>query len=171
MAGALVEIGLIELPSLTALVVRIFSGMPQAESGFLPCFSTILFSLFTCLTALCLLGVTAFGALGIPLFLFCRALVIGMEAVSLLATQGSQGMLLSALCYLPTAAGSSLLFTLFGTRALLFSCSFAKAGFLNSQENPDFHFYFRDFLTFICFIVILSFAGGLLTMLYYWAFI
>lgn len=141
-----------------------FSGIPSPEAGAAACFSTILLNFLSCLIVLFLLGVTAFGAVGVPIFLVLRGASVGIGALWLLV--GGGGLLQSALCYLPSAAGSSLLLLLFSVRALTFSNGLALAGFAQRQESLNFHFYFKDFLVFLSLGVVISFISSLLAMLY-----
>ena len=140
------------------------SGIPSPNAGFGACFSTLLLNLLSCLIVLFLLGVTAFGAVGIPVFLLVRGAAVGLGALRFLLYGGGMGC--SALCYLPSAAGSSLLLLLFSSRALAFSNGLALAGFAKRQENLDFSFYFKDFLVFACFSVVVALTGALLAKTY-----
>lgn len=141
------------------------SGIPSPDSGFLVSFSTILLNVLIALIILFLLGVTAFGAIGVPLFLLYKGVVIGVGILSFLSDDPLQ-FASCAFCYAPVAAASTLLLLLFATRALAFSNRLARAGFSSQQENLDFQFYFKDFLSFLCFAVLGSIIGGLLPALY-----
>lgn len=143
----------------------LFSGIPLSESGFLSCFSTILLNTLIGLIILFLLGVTAFGALGVPFFLFCKGATLGIGVLFFLTEDGVEVFWHCAVGYTPAAAASAMLLLLFAVRSLVFSNSLAKAGFSAHQESLDFQFYFRDFLTFLCFSVAISLAGGLLAIL------
>lgn len=142
-----------------------FSGIPQPESGFAACFSTILLNLLIGLIILFLLGVTAFGVIGVPAFLFCKGISLAVGSISFLAEDGLVGLGHCALRYTPAAAAGCFLLVLFSVRALVFSRSLVRAGFSSGQENLDFHFYFKDFLSFLCFAVIISAAGAMLALL------
>lgn len=146
-------------------VPLLFSGIPPAGAGFLTCFSTVLLNVLIGLIVLFLLGVTAFGAIGVPVFLFCKGAFVGIGVLSFLSDGGWSRFGGCALGYTPAASASALLLLLFAVRALTFSNGLAKAGFSSRQENLDFQFYFRDFLSFLCFAVIVSLASGLLVRL------
>ncbi len=143
----------------------LFSGIPSPQKGFFPCFSTILLNAVIGLILLFLLGVTAFGALGIPCFLLCKGVSLGISVQLLLVDGNRTALGYVALCYTPGAACTSLLLLLFATRALIFSNSLVKAGFSSQQESLDFQFYFKDFRAFLCFAVLFSFLGTIFTML------
>ena len=70
-----------------------------------------------------------------------------------------------ALGYTPGAAAASLLLILFAVRAFAFSKGLARAGFFQSQEALDFQLFLRDFLMFLCLIVMISILGGFLAVL------
>ena len=142
-----------------------FSGIPVPESGFLACFSTVLLNTLIGLIILFLLGVTAFGALGVPFFLLSKGGALGIGVLYFMASGSFDQVLYCALGYTPAAAVSTLLLLLFAVRSLAFSNSLAKAGFSSRQESLDFQVYFKDFLTFLCFSVVTALAGGLLAVL------
>ena len=162
-AGPVMAVAL-QLFALDPAAPLFFSGIPSPNAGFGACFSTLLLNLLSCLIVLFLLGVTAFGAVGIPVFLLVRGAAVGLGALWFLLYGGGMGC--SALCYLPSAAGSSLLLLLFSSRALSFSNGLALAGFAKRQENLDFSFYFKDFLVFACFSVVVALTGALLAKTY-----
>lgn len=143
----------------------LFSGIPSRETGFISCCSTVLLNVLIGLIVLFLLGVTAFGAVGVPVFLFIKGAAVGIGTLSFFADGGWSGLGCCALCYTPPAAATALLLLLFATRALSFSNGLAKAGFSSQQESLDFQFYFKDFLSFLCFAVAVSVVGGLLSVL------
>jgi len=149
-----------------AVLPLFFSGIPIRGAGFFPCFSTILLNILIGLIVLFLLGVTAFGAFGIPVFLFCKGASVSVGVLFFLADGGLQELSRCALCFTPAAAAASLLLLLFATRALVFSNSLARAGFSQHREALDFQFYFKDFMYFLCFSVAVSVTGGLLAALY-----
>lgn len=143
-----------------------FSGLPALGSGFLSCFSGILLNVLIGLIIIFLLGVTAFGAFSIPVFILYRGVSVAVSVLFLL-TQGETFKLgRAALCFTPAAVATSLLLILFATRALVFSGGLAKAGFSRRQETLDFQLYFKDFMYFLCFSVAVSVTGGLLGTLY-----
>lgn len=142
-----------------------FSGIPVPESGFWPCFSTVLLSLLIGLIILFLLGVTAFGVFGVPIFLFCKGASLAVGVLSFLAQGGISEFWYCALGYTPAAAAACFLLLLFAVRALAFSKSLVRASFTSGQESLNFQFYFRDFLSFLCFAVIISLAGAFFAIL------
>lgn len=143
-----------------------FSGLPSLGSGFLPCFSGILLNILIGLIVIFLLGVTAFGAFSIPVFIFYRGISVSVSVLFLLTEGETFGLGRAAMCFTPVAAASSLLLILFAARAFVFSGGLARAGFSRHQETLDFQLYFKDFMYFLCFSVALSVTGGLLGMLY-----
>lgn len=143
-----------------------FSGIPLPKAGFFNYFSSSLLNSLIFLILLFLFGVTAFGAVGIPLLLFFRAASIGIGVLSFLTGEGMEALAYPALCYAPMASAFALLLLLFGTRALLFSNHLAKAGFFQSQESLDFQLYFRDFLYFLSFLVLVSVCGAFFAWLF-----
>lgn len=145
--------------------LRLFSGLTGKDHGFFSCLSTLLLNQLIFLILLFLLGMTAFGAAGVPLLLFFRGMALGVGMLSFFSDGSLQGLPVALLCYLPAAVAASLLMLLFGTRALLLSNRLAKAGFSTQQENLSFHFYLKDFLTFLCFAVAVSLAGAFLAVL------
>lgn len=143
-----------------------FSAAPAIKAGYLNCFSDILLNVLIFLIAIFLLGVTAFGAFGIPLLMFYKGSTIAVNVLSLLAGGTVQDLGCSALCFTPVWAVVSLLLILFATRALVFSGSLARAGFSQQQETVDFKLYFKDFIYFLCFSVVVSAIGSLLAAFY-----
>lgn len=162
-AGPVMAVTL-QLFSLDSAVPLFFSGIPAPTAGFGACFSTVLLNLLSCLIILFLFGVTAFGAVGIPVFLLVRGAAVGLGALWFLLDGGGIGC--SALCYLPSASASSLLLLFFSTRALAFSNGLALAGLAKSRQSLNFSCYFRDFLAFACFGVAVALAGALLAKAY-----
>lgn len=142
-----------------------FSGSPLPEAGFLQCFSATLLNILTALIAMFLLGVTAFGALGIPLLIFCRGASTAAFLISLLADGGISELGRFALCSTPAAAAGSLLIILFAVRAMGFSWGLARAGFSQRQEVLNFQLYFKDLMYFLCFSVAVSVTGSLLALI------
>ncbi len=143
-----------------------FSGIPPLGSGFLPCFSSILLNGLIGLIILFLLGVTAFGAFGIPALMVCKGASVALSVLFLLDGKGLPELWRSAVCFTPSAAAVSLLLILFATRAFIFSGGLARAGFSRHQETLNFQLYFKDFMCFLCFFVAVSVIGGLLATLY-----
>lgn len=143
-----------------------FSAVPTIDLGFFQCFSDILLNLMIFLIAIFLLGATAFGAVGIPVLMFYKGVTISAAALFFLADGNISRLGGSALCFTPIWAATSLLLTLFSTRALVFSKSLARAGFSQPQETVDFRLYLKDFVYFLCFSVPLALSGGLLAALY-----
>lgn len=162
--GSIAVVGFDLFQSQTAIPL-LFSGVPTPKNGFFSCFSTILLNALIGLILLFLLGVTAFGAVGIPIFLLCKGISLGVCVQLFFTEESFKALGFLSICYTPGAAFITLLLLLFATRALVFSNSLAKAGFSPQQENLDFQFYFKDFFTFLCFSVLLSFVGALLTIL------
>lgn len=148
-----------------ATLPLLFSGIPLINAGFFSGFSTVLLNTLISLIILFLLGVTAFGAIGVPAFIFCKGVAIGIGVLSFLVDGDWQQFVGCVLSYTPVATASSMLFLLFATRALIFSNSLAKAGFSSQQESLNFQFYFRDFLSFLCLAVTLSLVGSFLAVL------
>lgn len=149
-----------------AVLPLFFSGVPVRGSSFFPCFSTILLNILVGLISLFLLGVTAFGAFGIPVFLFFKGASASVGVLSFLVDGGLPELGRSAVCFTPAATAASLLLLLFATRALIFSNSLARAGFSQHQKALDFQLYFKDFMYFLCFSVAVSVTGGILATLY-----
>lgn len=143
-----------------------FSGIPPLGSGFLPCFSFVLLNGLISLIGVFLLGVTAFGAFGIPVLMFCKGASVAVSVLFLLDGKGLSELWRSAVCFTPATAAVSLLLILFATRAFVFSGGLARAGFSRHQETLDFQLYFKDFICFICFSVAVSVIGGLLASIY-----
>ena len=156
---------LLEVFESQAVFPLFFSGIPQTEMGFLPCFSSILLNLLIGLIILFLLGVTAFGTFGVPVFLFCKGVSLAVGAISFLVKDDLYGLWRCTLSYTPAAAAGCFLLLLFAVRALLFSKGFTRAGLSPSQESMDFHFYFKDFMSFLCLAVIISAVGAFLALL------
>lgn len=153
------------LPYDHAIWTLFFSGAPLPEAGFLQCFSATLLNILTALIAMFLLGVTAFGALGIPLLMFCRGASTAAFLISLLAGGGISDLGRFALCSTPAAAAGSLLIILFAVRAMSFSWGLARAGFSQRQEVLNFQLYFKDLMYFLCFSVAVSVIGSLLALI------
>lgn len=143
----------------------LFSGIPVPVSGFWACFSTVLLNLLIGLIILFILGVTAFGVFGVPILLFCKGVSLAVGVLSFLAQGDMSEFGYCALGYTPAAAAACFLLLLFAVRSLVFSRSLVRASFSSSQESVDFQFYFRDFLSFLCFAVIISLAGAFLAVL------
>ena len=143
-----------------------FSGIPPLGSGFLPCFSSVLLNGLISLIGVFLLGVTAFGAFGIPVRMFCKGASVAVSVLFLLDGKSLAELWRSAVCFTPAAAAVSLLLILFATRAFVFSGGLARAGFSMCQETLDFQLYFKDFMCFISFLVAVSVVGGLLASIY-----
>ena len=143
-----------------------YSGIPNLGSDFLTCFSAILLNGLISLIGVFLLGVTAFGAFGIPVFMLYKGVSIAVGLLFLLDGKDLGELGRSALCFTPAAAAMTLLLILFATRAFAFSGGLARAGFSKRQETLDFQLYFKDFLCFLCFSVAVSVVGGLLAVLY-----
>lgn len=147
------------------LLPLFFSGIPGADAGFLSCFSTFLLNLLIFLTALFLLGVTAFGGAAVPALAFFKGAAVGLGASSFLWTDGLRGLGKSAFIYLPAASASLLLFLLFSLRALVFSEALRKNSFSAGGESLDFGDYWRDYLRFLCASAAASLLGGALSAL------
>lgn len=143
-----------------------FYKTPLIGLGVLQGFSDMLMNAMFFLIAIFLLGITAFGAIGIPLLIFYKGAVAAMSALFLLYGGDLLSLGRSALFYTPALAAASLLLILFATRAFVFSRSLAAAGFSKRNETLDFRLYFSDFIYFLCFSVVVSFVGGLLASLY-----
>lgn len=164
-AGA-IAVKLLSLSQNQAVFPLFYSGIPSLGSGFISCFSTILLNILIALICIFLLGVTAFGAFGIPLFICYKGISAAFCVLFLLNGGGLTEFCRSALCYTPALTASSLLLIFFADRAVVFSKCLARAGFSQRQETLDFQLYFKDFLYFICFSVAVSAAGGLLSTIY-----
>lgn len=147
-----------------ALLPLFFSGVPIPGSGFIRCFSAILLNILIGLIGIFLLGVTAFGAFGIPVFMFYRGVSAAVGVLFLLDGGGITELGRCALCFTPAASAASLLLIFFATRSLIFSSSLARAGFSQQREALDFQLYFKDFMCFLCFSVAVSVTGGLLSV-------
>lgn len=155
----------IEVSGVSSELPLHISGASVLTSDFFSSFSTILLNALTSLLILFLLGVTAFGAVGVPLCLFLKGVVVGIGVLSFLINDSAMGLIRSALGYLPTASALGLLHLFLGSRAFEFSKSLAKAGFSSSNESLDFYRYLKDFLTLLCFAVAISLVGSLLALL------
>lgn len=142
-------------------VPLLFSGIPAAEQGFFPCFTTFLLHGLLYLGLLFLLGLSVLGPFGVPALLFFKGVATGIGAFSFLAGEGPLGLCRSALCYLPAAAAFCLLCLFFGVRALAFSSSLARAGFAAREASPGFSAYGRDLLAALSLAVAVSLAGAL----------
>ena len=144
-----------------------FSGIPSPETGFLSCFTTLLLNVLICLIVLFLLGVTAFGVLAVPVFVFLKGITVGIGALSFFFSEGLlSGLGQSALYYIPATAAASLLILFFGVRSLVFSDRLAKVSFSAHEGSLDFNDYFKDFLLFLTLAVAASLAGSLPAALY-----
>lgn len=163
-AGSIAVIGL-DLFRETSPLPTLFSGIPLLGAGFLSHFYTFLLNLLIGLIILFLLGITAFGAVAVPAFLFCKGATIGIGILSFYMTNSISGWGSASLCYAPDATASGLLLLFFATRSMIFSNGLARAGFSSQKENLDFHVYFKDFLSFLCFAVAVSLGGALLATL------
>lgn len=145
--------------------LQLFAGVTEPDSGFFSCLSALLLNQLIFLILMFLLGITVFGAVGVPLLLFFRGMAMGAGMISFFSNGGLEGLPIALLCYLPASVAASLLMLLFGVRALLLSNRLAKAGFSARQENLSFQFYLKDFLTFLCFAAAVSLAGAFLAVL------
>ena len=119
------------------------------DSCYAACFSTLLFNALIGLFIVFLLGITAFGSIAVPFFLFFRGATVGVGVISYLWKDGLKGVGLSALLYTPAASAMGILLLLFGIRALLFSSQLAKAGFSSQEGRSHVKTYFQDFLLFL----------------------
>ncbi len=142
------------------------SGRPETGCSFFSGFSSILLNLLFFLILLYLLGMTIFGAIGVPVLLFFRGAAVGAWLISFFSENVLKDLPALLLCYLPATVAASLLMILFGTRALIFSRRLAKVSFSAKPEDLDFVSYLKDFLTFICFAVCTSLFGGFLLVLH-----
>lgn len=149
-----------------SLLPMFFAGVPSPAAGLLSNFSTILLNVLIGLIVLFLLGVTAFGAIGIPAFLIYKGISLSVGVLFFFAGEGLAGLAQAVVCYTPAASASTLLLLLFAVRAFNFSNGLAKAGFQNQQEILDFQLYFRDLLYFLCFSVVVSLLGSGFTAVY-----
>ena len=130
-----------------------FSGIPDPQGGFFPCFSTLLLNMLIGLILLFLLGMTAFGVAAVPAFIFLKGVTVGLGVLSFFT-------------YTPVTALASLLLLLFATRTMVFSKRLAKAGFSPQEESLNFRRYLMDFFLFLSFAVMAALVGGLLAVLY-----
>ena len=138
-----------------------FSGIPVVGSGFVSCFTTLLFNALIGLLVLFLLGMTTFGVFAVPAFLFFRGVTVGIGVASFLWKDELIGLAQSALLYTPAAAAGGLLLLLFGGRALIFSRNLAKAGFSSREGSLDLRCYFQDLLLFLSCAAGISVLGSL----------
>jgi len=143
-----------------------FSGIPIPEDGLFSCFSTLLLNMLIGLIVLFLLGMTAFGVVAVPAFIFLKGVTIGLGVLSFFMMDGLSGLGRSAFIYTPATAAASMLLLLFATRTMIFSKRLAKVGFTPQEENLNFHRYLMDFLLFLTLAVVIALAGGLLAVLY-----
>lgn len=144
----------------------VFSGIPFPEAGFFSCFSTLLLNMLIGLLALFLFGMTAFGMVAVPLFLFVKGMAIGLGVLSFIIVDGLPGMGRAAFLYAPVTAVFSLLLLLFAGQAMAFSKRLARAGLTAQEDGQDFHSYLRDFLVCLSFSVMAAFVGALFSVIY-----
>lgn len=149
----------------TAVLPLLFSGIPAAGSGIFSRISTLLLNQLIFLTVDFLLGITAFGAFAVPLFVFFRGMAVGLGVSSFLWVDGLSGLGRSALSYAPASAASLLIFLLFSLRAMLFADRLRKAGFSLSEKPLNFWDYWKEYLEFLIFAVVISMCGGALSAL------
>lgn len=149
-----------------AVLSLFFSGIPVPENGFFFCFTTFLFNMLISFLVLFLLGVTAFGAVAVPFFLFVKGITVGISSFSFLNADGLSGLFRSALLYMPVMAAASLLTLFFAVRAMYFSRRLAKLGFSSCEGNLDFSLYFKTFLQFLCLAIVAAFLGAVPSALY-----
>ena len=143
-----------------------FSGIPDPQAGFFPCFSTLLLNMLIGLILLFLLGMTAFGVAAVPAFIFLKGVTVGLGVLSFFTVDGLSGLGRAACTYTPVTALASLLLLLFATRTMVFSKRLAKAGFSPQEESLNFRRYLMDFFLFLSFAVMAALVGGLLAVLY-----
>lgn len=143
-----------------------FSGIPVPETGFAPCFSTLLLNMLIGLLALFLLGMSAFGVVAVPVFVFLKGVTIGLGGLSFFVLDGLSGLGRAACTYTPVTAAASLLLLLFATRSLVFSRCLARTGFSRQEGGLEFLPYLRDLFLFLSFAVAVALAGSLLVILY-----
>lgn len=159
-----VSVKVFNLLSTNAVSPLLFSGIPSAEDGFVLSFTTLLLNLLIGLIVLFLLGITAFGAIGIPVFLLFKGASIGIGVLSFLSKKTWTELLLPTVSYIPAAAATSLLLILFAVRALAFSNALTKVSFYSHQEQLNFYLYFTDLLCFLCFSVCVALIGAVLAV-------
>lgn len=143
-----------------------FSGIPVPEAGFFSCFSTLLLNMLIGLILLFLLGLSAFGVVAVPAFVFLKGVTVGLGALSFFVGDGLSGIGRVACTYTPAAAAAALLLLLFATRSMVFSRRLAKAGFSQQNGNLDFSRYLQDLFLFLSLAVAIALAGALLAVLY-----
>lgn len=161
-----IAVKLFGLPNVCAIFPFLSCKSSLIGLGVLKGFSGVLMNMLIYLIAIFLLGVTAFGAFGIPLMMLYRGAAAAVSVLFMLGDGDFSTLGYSALFITPVSAAASLLLILFATRALVFSRGLARAGFSQQHETLDFRHYFNDFIYFLCFSVPVSFAGCLLAALY-----
>lgn len=148
-------------------VPLLFSGIPNPELGMVSCFSSLLFNSLICLIIVFLLGLTAFGMAAIPVFILLKGMTIGIGVISFLFADGYQGWANCALIYTPVSAIASFFILLFAARAMLLSDQLVKIGFKSDKVTQiDFYAYLKDFMLYLFFAVLSSFAGTIFSFLY-----
>lgn len=154
-----------EMQKDVTFIPMLFSGIPTVEASFFSYFSTFLLNALVSLLFLFLLGMTAFGVLAIPVFLFFKGLSIGVAMISFLY---NDSFFISLFLYLlPTALilGISMLFAV---RSFYYTKSFCKVFFSSGQiKAPDFTVYLKSFFLFLFFSVLISFLGASINSLYF----
>lgn len=143
-----------------------FSGIPIPESGFFPCFSTLLLNMLIGLIVLFLLGMTAFGVAAVPAFIFLKGVTVGLGTFSFFMVDGLSGLGRAACTYTPVTAAASLLLLLFATRTMIFSRRLARVSFTPQEETLNFHRYLADFLVFLSLAVAVALLGALPAVAY-----
>ena len=152
-------------PSGRQIVPLFFSGVPVPETGFFSCFSTVLLKSFLFLTAVFLLGFTAFGTFAIPILLLFKGAFIGIAVSSTLWVDGLSGLGKYAVFYTPCAAAALLLLLFLGEQGMAFSKQFRKSGLSLEQEGISFRFYGAEYIGTLCVSVLFSFFGAALAAL------
>lgn len=132
------------LVSAVSAVPLIFSGIPVIDAGLLSCFSTFYLHNLICLVILFLLGMTAYGALAIPLYIFLQGGTLGVGALFYLGS--CESLAEHFLIYTPAATISLFLAALFACEALAFSQRFTIKSTGYQGDAPDFPRFRKDFL-------------------------